>query len=66
MTTRLWTKMQTQQTVKALRQAGYVVNRTNDMYKCELDGENVFTAMLGYKGYMVRYNPKLFGEEGEG
>ena len=60
MTTRIWTKQQTQQTIKALRNAGYEVTKTNGIYKSILDGETIFTAMVGYRNYLVTFKPELF------
>jgi len=70
MTARVWTKEQTQETIKALRRAGYTIPPKGDtgMYKTEEEyepGKKVFVAMVGTRGYLVRYWDGLFQEEDE-
>ena len=61
MVSRVWTKKQTQQTIKTLRDAGITVNKIDGGYKAEApDGTLVFKAMVGYQGYLVRYAKELF------
>ncbi len=60
MTTRIWTKQQTQQTIKALRNAGYEVTKSNGTYETILDGVTIFRAMVGYRSYLVTFKPELF------
>lgn len=60
MTSRIWTKKQTQATIKSLRAAGYTVLKSDSGYTCEIDGLQVFCAMIGSHGYLVRYNAELF------
>ena len=64
MTTRIWTKTETQTTIRALRHAGYHVRKHYGYIymtdEKDADGQCVFTAMLGRRGYLVRYNPDLF------
>ena len=68
MTTRMWTKPETQSTIKQLRQAGYKVIKRNDMYTIVDDNDDVwkddkgrelFVAMTGTQGYLVRFSPEL-------
>lgn len=71
MTTRVWTKNETQGTIKALRKEGYVVEKKSEgHYICmfEIDGklQNIFEALANYghvTGYLVRYNSRLFRNE---
>ena len=70
MTARVWTKEQTQETIKALRRAGYTIPPKGDtgMYKTEEEyapGKKVFVAMVGTRGYLVSYWDGLFQEEDE-
>ncbi len=70
MTTRMWTKSQTQETLKALRKAGYTIPPRGyaGIYKTEEEwepGRKVFIAMLGAGGYLVTYWEGLFQEEEE-
>lgn len=64
MTTRIWTKKQTQQTIRDLRTAGYDVQKKRDGYICNLGDLFIFQAMNGTNGYLVRYHEGLFSEEG--
>ena len=60
MTSRIWTKAQTQSTIKAMRDAGYTVNKINSGYECIINGETILKAMIGNNGYLVRYANDLF------
>ena len=60
MIVRIWTKAQTQTTIKALRTAGYIVEKLNAGYECKLDNEVIFKAMIGTNGYLIRYKDGLF------
>ena len=68
MTTRMWTRKQTQDTVKALRTAGYPIkNLDGGVYKTtdkDDQGNPFFWAMQKNSGggFIVRYHPDLFGE----
>jgi hypothetical protein len=62
MTTRIWTKQQTQQTIKALRNAGYEVTKRNGTYETILDDVSIFRAMVGTNSYLVTYNDRLFNQ----
>ena len=66
-TSRMWTKKETQETITALREAGYKIVLENDMYKSTMKlkkcGTPIFTAMKGNDGYLVRYDLRLLGEE---
>lgn len=60
---RVWTKPQTQDAIKALRDAGLTVNNVDGMYKCDdHEGLLLFTALKGRNTYMIRYIHDLFGE----
>jgi len=65
MTTHVWTKPETQKTIKALRDAGYNVEKKNDMYIINIivDGLPIFRAMKGKNSYLVYYISDLFGPE---
>ena len=60
MTSRIWTKTQTQSTLKSLREAGYNVVKIDSGYSLTVNDEILFKAMLGSDGYLVRYNDNLF------
>jgi hypothetical protein len=60
MITRIWTKQQTQKTIKALRLAGYAVNKVPNGYESTLDDNLIFKAMIGTRGYLIRYDANLF------
>tara|TARA_R110002020_G_C16237423_1_gene768868 strand:+ start:1366 stop:1581 length:216 start_codon:yes stop_codon:yes gene_type:complete len=71
MTARLWTKSETQCTIKSLRAAGYNVAKVNDIYKIldesgevwTRDGRALFSAMAGSRGdFLVSYHPALMGD----
>ncbi len=62
MTTKLFSKKQTQQVVKDLRHAGYNVKRIPSGYACVFEKEVIFKAMIGSRGYLVRYNDRLLQE----
>ena len=68
MTSKVWSKKQTQQTIRDLRKAGYdVVKQSEGFYKCEIVNDagqsvSIFTALIGHNGYLVKHHPKLFGE----
>lgn len=56
----IWSKIQTQNTIKTLRAAGYVVDKINAGYQATHDGQLVFKAMAGHRNYLVRYDQRLF------
>lgn len=71
MTTKMWTKKETQATIKGLRKAGYVVQKFDNIYKIMggynakpwlIDGKPLFSAMMGMGGYLVNYHDSLFSE----
>ena len=65
MTTRIWTKPQTQQTLKALRAHGYKVAKLDAGYVAhDLQGLEVFKAMQGMNGYLVKFENELFVNSG--
>ena len=67
MAVKIWTKKETQSTIKQLRAAGYDVAKVNDMYKIrddngevwKLDGQDLFCALVGNGGYLVSYHDDL-------
>ena len=63
MTTRIWTKKQTQEVIKVLRDAGLTVNKSNNKYETIIDGKTIFRAMLGTNSYLVTYADDLFVQQ---
>lgn len=64
---RMWKAKETQKIIRALRNAGYTVERKNGMtYTLDFEGERLFTALRFSWGYAVTYDERLFqGEEEE-
>lgn len=63
MLARIWDKRHTQSVISFLRKdMGQTVTKdAHGMYECKIDGELVFAAMPGSRGYLVRYDVgKLF------
>jgi len=60
MISRIWTKKQTQATIKDLRQAGLPVTKLSSGYEAKVGTEIVFKAMIGTNGYLVRHHEELF------
>lgn len=60
MATRIWTKKQTQETIKMLRQAGLEVVKNGSKYETIINGKTIFRAMLGTNSYLVTYVDNLF------
>lgn len=62
MAVRVWDKRYTQKVIKALKAAGYKVNKIGEgFYKAFTDdGTEVFSAMIGSRGYLIRYKEGLF------
>ena len=66
-TVKMWTKKETQSTIKALRAAGYNIQKSNDIYKIIDDNGDtwmkedkpLFSAMIGMGGYLVKYHEDL-------
>ena len=70
MVARIWTKKETQQTLKELRHNGYKVEKIHTgFYKAwDVEGyiipnELVFSALLMRNGYICRLNPDYFDAE---
>ena len=73
MSVKMWTKKETQETIKELRKAGYVIEKPNGIYKIMriasrgnekgtpwmIDGKPLFSAMIGMGGYLVNYHERL-------
>ena len=67
MTTRMWTKKETQNTIKQLRTAGFDVAKTSLGYQIMneqgevwiKDKKPLFTAMPGNYGYLINYHKDL-------
>tara|TARA_R110002051_G_scaffold299601_2_gene366790 strand:- start:171 stop:368 length:198 start_codon:yes stop_codon:yes gene_type:complete len=63
----MWTKKETQQTIKELRKVGYIIEKPNGIYKIMnedgepwmIDGKPLFSAMIGMGGYLVNYHERL-------
>ena len=62
MKSRMWTKRQTQATLRDLRTAGLPVTKIDSGYEVRMKKDKViFEAMIGNSGYLVRYDERLFG-----
>tara|TARA_R110002050_G_C8779169_1_gene501098 strand:+ start:445 stop:654 length:210 start_codon:yes stop_codon:yes gene_type:complete len=67
MSVHMWTKKETQQTIKELRKVGYIIEKPNGIYKIMnedgepwmIDGKPLFSAMIGMGGYLVNYHERL-------
>ena len=67
MSVHMWTKKETQQTIKELRKLGYIIEKPNGIYKIMnkkgepwmIDGKPLFSAMVGMRGYLVKFHEKL-------
>jgi hypothetical protein len=58
--TKVFSKQQTQQVIRDMRKAGYTVEKdARGAYTCEFEGDKVFTALPGHRGYLVTYSDKL-------
>ena len=56
MTSKVLTKPDTQAMIKALRQAGFPVDKLDAGYECKTpSGQVIFKAGQGSNGYLVRY-----------
>lgn len=62
MAARIWSKPATQGFIKRLRDAGYQVygNTSTGYESFDLDGKLIFKAIPGSRGYLVRYDEKVF------
>jgi hypothetical protein len=60
MVTKVWTKPQTQETLKQLRAGGFSVVKIPSGYEAFDGMELVFKAMNGMRGYLVRHKEGLF------
>jgi predicted ABC-type sugar transport system permease subunit len=60
MISRIWSKVQTQAAIKALRAAGLTVTKLNGGYECYRGEILLFKAMIGTQAYLVRLQPNLF------
>jgi hypothetical protein len=52
--TRIWSKKETQHFIKRLRAAGYTVTKVAGGYVGTIDGEEIFRALIGTRGYLCR------------
>jgi hypothetical protein len=61
-TTKIWTKPQTQQTLKMVRKAGYDVIKEHFGYEVKIPSSErvVMRALNGRNTYIVRYDSGLF------
>ena len=60
MTTRMWTKKETQAVLKDLRTMYQVTKIPSGYVATDDQGSEVFRAMTGYSGYLIRYDDGLF------
>ena len=61
MTVKVWDKPFTQKILKSLRTAGYTVTKIANGYTATAtDGTEVFKAMIGTRGYLIRHEDGLF------
>jgi hypothetical protein len=67
MTTRVWTKRETQKVIRALRDAGFIVDKTSSgSYQTAETGSTtpgakpIFKALLGGRGYLISHHSDLF------
>ena len=62
MTTRVWSKKETQNCIRQLRAQGVPVTKVSDgRYKVSLkDGTTLWEALRGSQGYLVRYVDDFF------
>ena len=60
MISRIWTKKQTQATIKDLRKLGLPVLKVSSGYEAKVGDTLLFKAMVGTNGYLVRYHEQLF------
>lgn len=63
MVSKVWNKPQTQQIIKMLRDAGVNVEKIENGYQAYAGEHLIFKAMVGTRGYLVRYAEKLFVPE---
>lgn len=67
MSTHIWTKKETQQTIKQLRAEGITVNKIDDgFYKAFVNDIQIFSALIGHYGYLVTLNNDFLGVENNG
>jgi len=59
MTSMIMNKRDTQTLLKSIRNAGYeVTKKVSNLpttYEVNLDGKNIFKAMIGQRGYLITY-----------
>lgn len=60
MVSKIWSKPVTQKVIKSLRMQGVTVEKINGGYVGKIGTHEVFKAMQGTMGYLVRYEPDLF------
>ncbi len=70
MAVKMWTKPETQSTIKQLRDAGYTIKKVHGIYKIIddetnepwiKDGKPLFTAIPDTFGYLIHYHADLMG-----
>lgn len=60
---RIWSKPDTQGFIKRLREAGYTVTRdASGRYESTHEGVQIFSALPGSRGYLVKVNDKIVRE----
>lgn len=60
---RVWSKKDTQAFIKRLREAGYTVERSEGKYEVNAGKTNLFRALIGSRGYLVRIDESLVTEK---
>lgn len=56
----VWSKPATQAAIKSLREAGIKVNKIDSGYESFIKTTLIFRAMVGSRGYLVRYDERIF------
>lgn len=59
---KVWSKPNTQAFIKRLRAAGHNVEARSGKYEVNIDGKNVFRALIGRNSYLIRMDPSLVSE----
>jgi hypothetical protein len=60
MKTMILGKRNTQILLRRIRQAGHIVKRIGKSgYEIYHDGDRIFKAMIGHRGYLISYSPDL-------
>lgn len=66
MTTRVWKKPYTQLVIKQIRRCGHIVRKEPAGYVATTrEGKEIFRAMNGHNGYLVRYDDEYIKHAAE-